>query len=271
MDTNKILASILKKQLQEICKHLEVLAGTKGQGKVFKYEDLTPSQRLEITPRKGRDYLNDEDIASLVSKVQELIKEPDLEKYFTAQKKKEFSVVFMKEWKSIVKEHEGEMTGFIRKERTSLVESFKDFLTDNFVGQKVFSKLEKKIKDIVKSFGENDFLAIARGLETLKGKDRLDASAIKNLPLGVSNVYSPTIIGAGAVSIERLVGTNSGNNVTLNLLSLASAWIDIVGVFKDGQLLTPSDTQSGWNRVGNTITVLNTDDTASFMVEYTHA
>lgn len=82
-----------------------------------------------------------------------------------------------------------------------------------------------------------------------------------------------SIPGAAAGSnsaVEKLTGTQSGTSVTLDLTGLANTFVAIRAIFKDGQALTPGDTQFGWTRVTNTITILNADAGQAFLVDYTY-
>lgn len=70
---------------------------------------------------------------------------------------------------------------------------------------------------------------------------------------------------------EQLTGTQSGNNVTLDLTGLSHTFVTILGVSMNGQILTPT---SSWTRVGNTITVTNggqgADANSDYLISYTY-
>lgn len=77
--------------------------------------------------------------------------------------------------------------------------------------------------------------------------------------------------GGSNVATQKLTPTQAGSSITLDLTGLAHTFSVILGVYKNGQLLDPSDPQFGWSRVGNTTTVLNGFDTDVYLVQYTYA
>lgn len=84
--------------------------------------------------------------------------------------------------------------------------------------------------------------------------------------------YIVSAVASGAnVATEKLTPTQAGANITLNLAGLSHTFSTILGVYKNGQLLDPSDATFGWSRVTNTITVLNGFDTDIYLVAYTYA
>lgn len=102
------------------------------------------------------------------------------------------------------------------------------------------------------------------------GGDTVGAgTGISIVNIGGVRVISATSSGAN-VATEQLTPTQAGSSVTLNLTGLTHTFIAILGVYKNGQLLIPSDATFGWSRIGNTITVLNAFDTDSFQVQYTY-
>lgn len=165
-------------------------------------------------------------------------------------------------------------------------------------------------------------------LQSLKGEERLDASAIKNLPVLRTETRLPEISlfgsrpggahhlqvtingvnigqdikrldfagagvvvervgdgnavvtisgGAGGTSIatEKLTGTQSGNNATLDLTGLAHTFATIQFVTRNGQVIVPgnaagADGSSAWSRSSNTITVYSADAADIFLVCYSY-
>lgn len=77
--------------------------------------------------------------------------------------------------------------------------------------------------------------------------------------------------GGTNVALERLLPTQSGSNITLNLTQLSNVYLDILGIFKNGQLLNETDASFGWSQAGDTITVLNGFTSDIFYVDYTYA
>jgi hypothetical protein len=83
-----------------------------------------------------------------------------------------------------------------------------------------------------------------------------------------NKIISSSITGANFAT-ESLTGTQSGNNVTLNLASLSHSFISISFVTRQGQILNTSLTD-GWSRVGNIITITNADANDTFQVSYNY-
>ncbi len=95
-----------------------------------------------------------------------------------------------------------------------------------------------------------------------------------NITITYSNgkaVINSTGGGGASVATEELAPTASGSDITLDLTGLTHPFVAILGVWKNGQLLTKSDATFGWSRSSNTITVLNAADTDQFQVQYTYA
>lgn len=79
-----------------------------------------------------------------------------------------------------------------------------------------------------------------------------------------------TIAGGGAgtsVAVERLTGTQSGNNVTLDLTALSHTPTGTLWVSRQGQIQTPT---ADWTQAGSTVTVNNADAGEVFLVAYTY-
>lgn len=88
----------------------------------------------------------------------------------------------------------------------------------------------------------------------------------------VGNVVINAVAGSGSnVATQKLTGVQSGSNVTIDLAGLSHPFSVILGVYKNGQLLDPSDPSFGWSRIGNIITVLNGFDTDAYLISYTYA
>lgn len=90
----------------------------------------------------------------------------------------------------------------------------------------------------------------------------------------------PTINASGGsgganVATERLTGTQSGNNITLDLTGLANVFISVLLITRQGVIATPG-TDSGslggswWTRTSNTVTVTNAASDEVFLVQYTY-
>lgn len=84
-------------------------------------------------------------------------------------------------------------------------------------------------------------------------------------------------IGGGAAgtntTVEKLAGTQSGNDITLNLTQLSQTFSAILWVSRQGQIVTPTTSSGGgstWTRSSNTITVTNAADDEDFLVAYTY-
>ena len=73
--------------------------------------------------------------------------------------------------------------------------------------------------------------------------------------------------GMETVKSELLAPTASGANITLNLTQLSTSWSRIIGVYRQGQKLTP-ESASGWTRSSNTLTVYNATTDEDFIVDY---
>lgn len=81
----------------------------------------------------------------------------------------------------------------------------------------------------------------------------------------VSYTYASS--GIEMTTIEQISGSQSGTSVQLNTNSLAHTYISILGVFRQGQLLDPSN---DWSQVSNIITVPNADAGEVFQIQYTY-
>lgn len=82
---------------------------------------------------------------------------------------------------------------------------------------------------------------------------------------------TPSGSGGGVnVATEKVTATQSGNNVTINLLSLAHTLIGLLFVTRQGQIKTPLDTTYGYTVSGNTVTVYNADASEDFLISYTY-
>lgn len=84
-----------------------------------------------------------------------------------------------------------------------------------------------------------------------------------------------TISGGGGggvnISVEKLVGTQSGSNVTLNLAGLAHTFTAVLFIIRQGQVVTPGNNGGyGWTLSGSTVTVYGADASEDFLVEYTY-
>lgn len=75
--------------------------------------------------------------------------------------------------------------------------------------------------------------------------------------------------GSGVnVATEKVTPAQSGNNITLDLTTLAHTFIAVLLVTRQGQVLLPA---TDFSQGGNTITVFNADAASeSFLVQYTY-
>jgi len=148
------------------------------------------------------------------------------------------------------------------------------------------------IKEIKETAPQLTWEEIARGLESLGYTQKLDYTlGLKNKPLRqkeksvmrgggdiiqagsnitiVSNsdgtkTISTSFTGLNVLT-ESLQGTQSGDNVTLNLTQLTNTFSTILFVTRQGQILTPTES---WTRSGNTITITNASAGNTFLVSY---
>ncbi len=83
-------------------------------------------------------------------------------------------------------------------------------------------------------------------------------------------IYKLPSGGAGSANVasELLIGTQSGSDVTLDLSGLSHPFVQIFGVYRNGQKVTPNVT---WTRSGSTITVFNASASNAFLIDYTYA
>lgn len=91
---------------------------------------------------------------------------------------------------------------------------------------------------------------------------------------GGNGVADITVSGGGGgltYEIDGVTPVTSGSSITLDLTTLAHTFVAILGIYKNGQLLNPSDATFGWTITGNSATVLNAANTDEFDVEYSHA
>lgn len=80
-----------------------------------------------------------------------------------------------------------------------------------------------------------------------------------------------SLVGASTVTASQvLTGTTAGSNVTLNLASLDHAFVSIVFISRNGQVLTPGDTDDGYTVSGATATVYDAASDEKFVVCYTY-
>lgn len=86
-----------------------------------------------------------------------------------------------------------------------------------------------------------------------------------------NNAVTESISGGGSggssIATEKLSGTQSGNNVTLNLASLAHSFTGVLLVMRNGQGLTPL---TSWSISGSTVTILNAFAGDDYLVQYTY-
>lgn len=92
----------------------------------------------------------------------------------------------------------------------------------------------------------------------------------------IGSDVTETITGGGGggtnVVTEVVSGVQSGNNVTLDLTSLAHTFSTVLLVTKQGQILTPNNTTYGWTILGNIITIYNAlASNEDYQVQYTYA
>lgn len=80
--------------------------------------------------------------------------------------------------------------------------------------------------------------------------------------------------GTANIAMEKLNGTQSGGNITLDLTQLANPYTGILLITRNGQVVAPGtdpgDGSSRWSKSGNTITVYNADAGEIFLVQYTY-
>lgn len=85
---------------------------------------------------------------------------------------------------------------------------------------------------------------------------------------GDAFVVSYTYSGASTTpTTEVLAGVQASANVDLDLTGLAHAYVEILGIYRNGYLQTPV---SDWSQVGDVITVNNADAGDVFQVSYTY-
>lgn len=89
-------------------------------------------------------------------------------------------------------------------------------------------------------------------------------------------VWESTPTGSNPdAATESLTPTQVGNDITLDLTGLSNTFSVILGIFRNGQLVTSgtsggSDGSSRWSRAGNIVTVYNAADSDFFSVQYTY-
>lgn len=109
---------------------------------------------------------------------------------------------------------------------------------------------------------QNSGVALGLGFDTLNLLGSLSATDSGNSVAAVTGSG-----GSGAnVASEVLTPTASGSNITLDLTGLAHTFIAVEIVFKNGQALQPT---VQWSLSASTVTVLNSDVTDIFEVQYT--
>ena len=76
--------------------------------------------------------------------------------------------------------------------------------------------------------------------------------------------------GGGGLGVQQevLAGSQSGSDVELDLSLLSETYVSVLGVYRNGQLLTPT---SSWAQAGGVITVYNADAGEDFQVAYTYS
>ena len=108
------------------------------------------------------------------------------------------------------------------------------------------------------------------GTNGLNGKDAQITDELKNelVKMVLEKIPKPQgqrFLGGRSqprIYTEVITGTTSGNNV---LLQLSPGTMSILGVWEDGVLLTPT---TSWTVAGNTVTVLNSLASNTFMVQF---
>lgn len=164
------------------------------------------------TPKKGVDYLTDKEVADFIRLAAKLVPRPQRGKdYYTPEDQKHFETLLLKAVKAGMPVRgvdyltQSDEKAFVKKVLKS---------SRSEVDTKIARSVEQQDKSLTrrfKAFGV-EFLGkvkalfvdnaddIARALETLKGNRRLDAKAIKNLPIPVTNIINNT--GGGGVNTE---------------------------------------------------------------------
>lgn len=110
-------------------------------------------------------------------------------------------------------------------------------------------------------------------LPTDDPEKRIDVSHIKNIKELIERLYPSGTLGGAirggmeTVKSEKLTPTASGANITLDLTTLSTSWSRLIGVYRQGQKLTP-DSTSGYARSSNTLTVYNATTDEDFLVDY---
>lgn len=89
---------------------------------------------------------------------------------------------------------------------------------------------------------------------------------ITNTVGGNKQITAP---GTGSsVYTQKLLPTQAGSSITLDLSLLDHTLGRVLGIYKNGQLLDPADPSFGWSVTGSTATVLSAFDTDVFLVNY---
>ena len=84
-----------------------------------------------------------------------------------------------------------------------------------------------------------------------------------------TTITIPGASGGGlSAKTEVLAGAQNGANVELTLSGLSETYVGILGVYRNGQLLTPT---TSWTLAAGVITVLNADAGEDFQISYTYS
>lgn len=179
--------------------------------------DLLPSIADDIMPKKGVDYLTDAEKIEFIEAVANLVRQEPLE-------------------------IDDEMiVGALEKGKMG-----KKFKIDDIAGLRQFlNEIDHTAKNAYLHGGGD---TVAPGTNITLGKDSQGRVVINST--GGS--------GSGSNNVtEKLVPTQAGSNVTLNLAQLSNPYTSIGFIGYDGQILDPSSSTRGWSKSGDTITILN--------------
>lgn len=223
MNDKKILNATLARELKGIKESLELLSKSKGisaeqfselvsflsksfgtfkgdKGDKLLWADLTDTQKASLkgyTPRRGKDYMTLEDLHHIAQRAFKMVKMPVRGKDWDTPADR---AAIIAELAKLIKNPIKGKDYFTKKEVADLIYQVqKKVKPDTIIIRETTKAAVKSVLD--------DPEAIARALETLKGGQRLSASAIKGLP-------SPFVSFGSSGGADGGAGTITGSGIS---------------------------------------------------------
>lgn len=182
------------------------------------------------TPKKGVDYLTEKEIASLVKTIAKMVPRPQVGKdFYTLEERQKFQELIERQVRESMPKKgvdyltDKEEKALLRKVTKAVLSEVEDKLavSENKLEKSFterFKAFKKQLGDSIREWVLGNGEPIARALERLKGQDRLDAKAIKNIPLGGGGGGgSSVVVGGFTLTAETPTGTVNDSNTSFTV------------------------------------------------------